>query len=477
MNKKKSKSAKKKKSKKRTKKTNNSKVSKSPNNSKKSKTKPRKKSSKKSKDITPKPGDRVEIHLAKIIYEGILLESPESEQGIVLLKLDSGYNIGFKKKDVFDVKLLEQFKEEKQELELKKEKGKPNIAMIITGGTIAARLNPKKGGVDWLTSPENLLKYYPGVFDKVNVVKVKVPFMKASEDMDYKDWKKIARVSEKLLNDSNIKGIIITHGTDFLHYTSAALSFFLNATSKLNKPVVLTYSQRSIDRASSDANLNLRCAALAASSDIAEVMLVGHSSSNDDYCLAMPGTKVRKLHTSKRDAFKIVNGKAFARIYPDKLIKESEYNVKNTSKCKTDLKFDGRVALVKIYPGQEPSILDYYVKNKYKGLVLEMSGLGHAPTKRARKGWTNKLKDIQKKGVIVCAAAQTVHGRLDPLVYSNGRELLETGIIYLEDMLAETALVKLGWVLGHEEWTNNKQDIKEKMLDNFSREFSDRLEK
>ena len=106
-----------------------------------------------------------------------------------------------------------------------------------------------------------------------------------------------------------------------------------------------------------------------------------------------------------------------------------------------------------------------------------MSGLGHAPTKRARKSWIKKLKEVQEKGLIVCAAAQTIYGRLDPLVYSNGRELMETGIIYLEDMLAETALVKLGYVLGHNEWIKSKDIIKEKMLENIVGEFNDRLEK
>ncbi|MCK5150082.1 Glu-tRNA(Gln) amidotransferase subunit GatD [Candidatus Pacearchaeota archaeon] len=432
------------------------------------------------------PGDYVEVHLTKVIYEGILLESPESEKAIVLLKLGSGYNIGFNKKDVLEIKVLKRGKSEKEIVELKKDSSKPNIAMIITGGTIAARLNPKKGGVDWLDTPESLFKFYPELFEKVNVAKVEVPFMKASEDMDFKDWQKIARVAEKLLNDENIKGLIITHGTDFLHYTSAALSFFLK---NLNKPVVLTYSQRSIDRASSDANLNLQCSALAAISDIAEVMLVGHASSNDDFCYAMPGTKVRKLHTSKRDAFKVVNAKPFAKIFPEKIEIISEYRVRNKehrsvypqarnvgAKVKVDSKFEEKVALIKIYPGQDPDILDYYFKKKYKGIVLEMSGLGHAPTKRARKSWIKKLKEVQEKGLVVCAAAQTIYGRLNPLVYSNGRELLETGIIYLEDVLAETALVKLGWVLGHEEWVKDKEIIKEKMLENFSHELNSRLE-
>ena len=328
----------------------------------------------------------------------------------------------------------------------------------------------KKGGVDWLDSPESLFKYYPGIFEKVNISKIEIPFMKASEDMDFKDWQKLAKICEKYLNDLDIKGIIITHGTDFLHYTAAALSFFLG---KLNKPVVLTYSQRSIDRASSDANLNLECSALAAISDMAEVMLVGHASSNDDFCYAMPGTKVKKMHSSRRDAFKVVNSKPFARIFPDRIEPLSEYRISSKSKVKIDKGFEDKVALVKFYPGQDPDILDYYLKKKYKGIVIEMSGLGHVATKRARLGWTKKLKEVQEKGLIICAVSQTVYGRLDPLVYSNGRELLETGITYLGDMLAETAFVKLGWVLSK---TQNKIKVKELMLENFAHELNDRLE-
>ena len=420
----------------------------------------------------PQAGDFVEVHLTKLIYEGTLLEVPEDEKGIVLLKLDSGYNIGLNKKDILEIKTLKKFEQKKGEIkEIKRDSEKPNIAVIITGGTIAARLNPRKGGVDWLDTPESLFKFYPEIFKKVNVLKVEIPFMKASEDMDFRDWQKIAKTAEKLLNNPEIQGIIITHGTDFLHYTSSALSFFLK---NLNKPVVLTYSQRSIDRASSDANLNLECAALAAISNIAEVMLVGHATSNDNYCYAMPGTKVRKLHSSRRDAFKVVNGKPFAKVYSDRIEPISDYNVRdNRKKVKTDLKFEEKVALVKIYPGQNPDILDFYLKRKYKGLVLELSGLGHLPGKRSRSSWLNKLKELNKKGITICASAQTIYGRLDPLVYSNGREIMKTGVVFLEDMLSETALVKLGWVLGR---TKNKEEIKKLMLSNISGELSDRLQ-
>lgn len=429
----------------------------------------------KKKSEKPQAGDKVRIKLLKKEYEGRLLESPKDERGIILLKLESGYNIGLKRKKVNSIELIEKGKKETPDLEIEKPKSvkdKPQIAMIITGGTIASRLDPKTGGVDPLTEPEDLFRYYPEMFDIVNVVRVERPFLKASEDMDYKDWKKLARVTKKLLNENNIKGVIITHGTDFLHYTAAALSFMLR---DLNKPVVLTYSQRSIDRASSDANLNLQCSAIAAISNIAEVMLVGHETTEDTYCLAIPGTKARKMHTSRRDAFKSINGKPFAKISPKEMIMLGDYKMRKKGKVKLDSKFEDRVALVKIYPGQDPDILDYYQKKKYKGLVLEVSGLGHVPVK-SRKGWIKKLKSLQKKGMVICATAQTIYGRLDPYVYSNGREILDTGVIYLKDMLSETALVKLGWVLGHKNWGKDKAVVREKMLENISKEFSDRLE-
>ncbi|MFW6233394.1 MAG: Glu-tRNA(Gln) amidotransferase subunit GatD [Nanoarchaeota archaeon] len=418
-------------------------------------------------------GDEIKIYLSKKEYKGVLLETPE--KGIILLKLNTGYNIGINKKDIFNIKLIKKFKKQNKKQEIKHNSSKPNIGMIITGGTIASKLNPKKGGVDWLTNPEELFNIYPELFEKVNILKIETPFMKASEDMDYKDWKRIAKTAEKLLNNQNIQGIIITHGTDFLHYTASALSFFLK---DLNKPVVLTYSQRSSDRASSDANLNLKASSLIAISDIAEIMLVGHSSSNDDYCYAIQGTKARKMHTSKRDAFKSINNKPIAKIYPqkNKIIPLKAYNSRNKNKVKTDLKFQEKTALIKINPGQSPDILDFYIKQGYKGLILEMSGLGHLPTKRSRNSWIKKLKQVQEKGLIICATSQTIYGRLDPLVYSNGREILDTGVIYLQDMLSETALIKLSWVLGHEEWSKDKKTIREKMLENFAGELNNRLE-
>ncbi len=421
-----------------------------------------------------KAGDKVRIKTVKEEIEGMLLES--YEPGIVLIKLNSGYNIGVKKEDIISI---EQVKErdkkgkketEEKEMKIKENDNLPNVDIIITGGTISSRLDPETGAVKWLTKPGELFKFYPEIFDIVNVRKVKVPFMKASENMDYKDWQEIAKSCEESLNDSGCQGVIITHGTDFLHYTSAALSFFLR---DLNKPVVLTYAQRSSDRASSDTLLNLQCAAQAAKSNIAEVMIVGHAGMNDDFCYALKGCKVRKMHSSRRDAFKPINTRPLAKIWHDRIEPMLAYNKRdNDKKMKVDLKFNDKVALIKFYPGMDAEIFDY-LSEKYEGILLEVSGLGHIATEEARKNLLPAIKKSIDNGLIIVACPQTIYGRLDPLVYSPGRTLMKAGVIFLEDMLSETALVKLGWVLAKEK---NKENIKELMLKNIAGELNKRME-
>ncbi|MDO8460756.1 MAG: Glu-tRNA(Gln) amidotransferase subunit GatD [Nanoarchaeota archaeon] len=411
-------------------------------------------------------GDYVRFRLALKEMEGRVLES--SDNSVVLLKLGSGYNIGIPKENILGTRILRKYNEEKKILELPSAKGLLNIGMVITGGTIAAKLDARTGGVSWLTDVGEFARFYPEIFKIVNVKRIEVPFMIASESMTSEHWIKIAETVKGMLDDKDISGVIVTHGTDFLHYTSSALSFFLK---NLNKPVVLTYSQRSIDRASSDASLNLQCAARMAISDAAEVMLVGHASINDDYCYAMRGTKVRKLHSSRRDAFKPVNTEPIAKVWADKVEFISQYRPRNGEKVELDVNFSDKIALVKFYPGQDSSILDFYAL-KYKGIVIEASGLGHLPVSEVGHNWIPALKKHIRNGFIVCATTQCIWGRTDSYVYSNGRELMEAGVIFLEDMLAECAFVKLGFVLGHYGW---KAHIREKMLENFAGEINERL--
>ena len=402
-------------------------------------------------------GDFVEINTSDKVWRGTLLESYDSE--IILLKLESGYNIGVREEKILSVKILKKkILEDKKRFQIKKNKELKNIVLIITGGTISSRLDSKTGGVI-STDEEEILNLSPQIKDICNIVKIEKPFMKFSEDMSFLDWKKLTQACEKYLNDSKIDGIVITHGTDFLHYTSAYLSFSIK---NLNKPIALTYSQRSIDRASSDSSLNLVCACKYATSEIAEIALVGHENLNDEFCLALPANKVRKMHTSRRDAFKPINANPIARISLDHLEILREFSPKNEKKrVRIDPVFSDKVALIKIIPGQNPDILNYYLKEGYKGLILEVAGIGQIPGKNAKYNWIPKLKIIDK-GIYVFAVPQAIYGRLNPNIYSSARQIKKTGVIYLEDMLSETAFIKLSWILGHKSWYYDFEKVKEK---------------
>jgi len=420
-------------------------------------------------------GSKVKIKTFSDETTGTLIES--YEPGVILIKLESGYNIGIARDNITEIKVIEKPKKaEQEEKAFEISHNKPIIDIIMTGGTISSSLDVKTGGVKWLTSPSELFKFYPDIFELADI-RIINPFMKFSEDMTPEDWQKIAKHVKKSLDDESVKGVIVTHGTDTLHYTSSALSFMIK---NLNKPVVLTYSQRSSDRGSSDAELNLYCAAKACLSDIAEVMLVGHANMNDEYCFALQGTKVRKMHSSRRDTFRPINTEPIAKIYRDRIEVLKEYNKRKSGKeAQTILQnyFNDKVALIKFYPGQDPEILEHYAKIGYRGVILEMTGLGQVLTEGSRN-WAPVIKRLVDKGFVVCAASQTIFGRLDPLVYSSGRELLKAGVIYLKDMLSETAYVKLGWVIGKLEENKmkiTKENVEKLMLENISGEFNERL--
>jgi len=226
------------------------------------------------KDIGAEPGDIVIIETKEQTEKGILM--PSFDPDIVFIKLDSGYNIGFDKTKIKSIKTIGKSEPVEFPSSAKKQDEKlPGISMIATGGTISSRVDYKTGGVSWLMKPEQLFFLAPKLLDIVKINKIERPFAIASENMSGRHWIELAKKTAELLNKKENQGVIITHGTDTLHYTAAALSFMLK---NLNKPVVLTYSQKSTDRGSTDTVLNLTCSAYAALSDIAEVMLVGHGA-------------------------------------------------------------------------------------------------------------------------------------------------------------------------------------------------------
>ena len=436
-----------------------------------------------------KVGDRVTVKKLGRRTEGLLMpQTGAGDPETLVLKLDSGYNVGIKFKDAgVEISKTRQPRTAKAEqdydlgktskslLKLKFDTKNPAISIISTGGTIASRIDYETGGVTGQKSlsPKEFLHNVPELGNIVNVRSIERPFTKMSEDMEPNDWIEIAKVAAKRLNAGD-RGVLITHGTDFLHFTAAALSFFLR---DLTKPVVLVGAQRSSDRGSSDAGLNLICASHAAIGDIAEVGICMHGRINDDYCLFSRGTHVRKMNTQRRDAFRPINEYPLAHIWPDGKIKIKNHNHKkrdDKGKVKLDTSFEPKVAILKAYPGSDPSIIDYYVSKGYRGFVIEAGALGHVPT-HGKGEWISTIKRHTAKGIPFITTSQCIYGRINPNVYTNLRILHhDAGAIPGEDMLSEVAYVKLGWVLGHKAAAKDPDRVREMMLTSYAGEITRR---
>ena len=397
-------------------------------------------------------GDRIKIKSGKIELEGELMPRPElGDTSVLILKLSNGYNLGLSSSGA-EVTLIEKGsgKVAFPTAAPKAGAGLPLVGLIYTGGTIGSKIDYKTGGVYMLTKPEELLYEVPEISSIANI-EVNNLLGVASEDMSYKDWQLIAE-AVKDMREKNVKGIVITHGTDTMHYTSAALSFMLQ---DIDIPVVLTGAQRSSDRGSSDAFMNLVCATrVAAEGKPAGVSICMHASSSDDRCMLIRGTKARKMHTSRRDAFRPINDRPIAYVQYnggiDYNTKEEETRIRGAG-IKLMTRFDPMVAIIKAYPDSDPAVIDFYAKSGYNGIIIEGTGLGHVPVSPAemKRSWIPHIKAAVKNGVIVGITSQCIYGRTNSSVYRNLRLILEAGAVYCEDMTSETAYVKLGWLLGN----------------------------
>lgn len=417
------------------------------------------------------PGDKVVVETKNNEFVGVIMPRPSrSDKEYLTLKLENGYNVGLSKKNIKKITVIEKHNKTKPKTRNKQKISpeKPTVAIISTGGTISSRVDYHTGGVYASFTVEDLIESVPELEGIANIKSI--PLMNVmSEDMNPSFWKQMASAVAKELN-SGVDGVVVTHGTDTMHYSAAALSFLLP---NLGKPVVLTGAQRSTDRGSSDTFLNLVCSTLLATKDYAGVYLVMHGSLNDEYCLAHNGTRVRKMHTTRRDAFQSINTQPIAKIFPDGRIQEvggpSQKHSNDKTRANTNL--EEKVALVRVYPGMNPEIIDFYVNKGYKGIVFEGTALGHVPTTITKTSIIPKIDAAKKKGIIMAMTTQCLYGRVHPLVYSNLRQVSSRGVIYCEDMLPETTYVKLMWVLGQ---TKSADKAKEMMLTNYCGEISDR---
>lgn len=396
-------------------------------------------------------GDTVEFERGKIKITGTLMPNTEANgEDILVIKLANGYNVGVSFLGS-SIKLVKKGPGnfDFPKAEMAQDSSLPKISLIYTGGTIGSKIDYKTGGVYMLLKPEELLYEIPEL-SKIARISVTKLFSMSSEDMSYREWQAIAeKVASELNNGA--RGVVVTIGTDTMHYASSALSFMLQ---DLNAPVVLTGSQRSSDRGSSDAFMNIICSAtIAAKSDIAEVGICMHDSSSDSRCAFIRGTKARKMHTSRRDAFRAINDKPIAYVdIKGNLSYNNDYRRVSQDQKKAVSAVTGysdKVAIVKAYPDSDPSILKFYEDKGYEGLIIEGTGLGHVPVAPSSddRSWLPWIKSAVGKGIIVGITSQCIYGRVNRSVYRNLRLISSAGAVYCEDMTPETAYVKLSWLL------------------------------
>ncbi len=417
-----------------------------------------------------KAGDKVKVTAADEAVEGILM--PNEETDSVVIKLDNGYNIGIDNKKIKKIEIIEKHKATKaKKAKMKFDKKKPTISILHTGGTIASKVDYSTGGVIASFTVEDLIEKFPEIEKIANIRSVLVSNM-MSEDILFSDYQKIAEAVKKEIKEG-AKGVIIGHGTDTLAVTSAALSFIFE---NLPIPVLIVGSQRSSDRGSTDAAMNLICASeFIAKTDFAGVGICMHENTEDRKCIVLPGTKTRKLHTSRRDAFRAVNDESIATIdFNTKKIEfiKKDYTTRNKEKVIMKNKFEDKVAVLRTFNNMKPDFFEILTKKGYKGLVLEATGIGQAPT-NTKENLPNyeALKRFIDKGGVVVLTSQCIFGKVHKDIYTNCRRLADIGIIFGEDMLTDTAFVKLAWLLGN----YPKEKVKELLTQNLRGEINERI--
>jgi len=399
---------------------------------------------------------QAEVNTSRGTFKGTILPRAENDDDKhIVMKIATGYNIGI---DIATITNMTEIGYKKAnykipEKEFPYTKGLPNVKLIGTGGTIASRLDYRTGAVIPAFTPGELYGAVPELANICNLTTEKL-FAVFSENMGPEQYKALAIAIGKEI-ENGVDGIVIGHGTDTLHHTAAALTFMVQNSPI---PIVLVGSQRSSDRPSSDAALNLMHATYAAGhSDIAETMVCMFGPTSDEYGLLHSGVRVRKMHSSYRSTFRTIGDIPIAMVTRNKITPLKEYSHRRKDRNVKILPyFDDRVAIVYYYPNMKPDIIDSLVDNGYKGIVIAGTGLGHV-----NKPLYPAIERATAKGVAIYMTVQTLWGYVHMFVYDTGRDLMAKGIIPAENMLPEVAYIKLGWALGQ---TDDLEKVKELML-------------
>ncbi len=408
-------------------------------------------------------GDMVEVRRGSQVRSGVLMPHHDfSSPSIITLKLSTGYNVGISVDEGTEVRVVSKREAKTQTKQiLPHDPAKKDVAVISTGGTIASYVDYRTGAVHPAISAEELVFSVPELLDLANV-RAKVLYSILSENMKVSHWQGLAKAVADELNSGAV-GVIIPHGTDTMGFTSAALAFMLR---NLTGPVVCVGAQRSSDRPSSDAIMNLLSATrLCIESDLGEVVVLMHGETADTHTLVHRGTKVRKMHSSRRDAFKSVNADPLLRMEGAKTRVLSQYVKRSPGPVQLKDKIDGRASMLHFYPGFDAEHFDL-IANNVRGMVIGGTGLGHVS-----EDIVGSVKRAVDNGVHIYVTTQCLHGAVNLNVYSTGRDMLAAGAVPLGDMLPETAYVKLMWAMGQ---ADSPEEVRKIMLTNVAGEFNNR---
>jgi len=389
------------------------------------------------------PGDRVRVERGGVENEGVLMPSTTADHLVV--KLPGGYNVGIDREnaavdvlegDVYDVESAGAGEGASSTIEF--DDDLPTVSLISTGGTIASTVDYRTGAVTAQFDAEDVLRAVPDLAGRANY-RGRVVANILSENMTTAVWRDLAEAVHEEI-EAGADGVVVMHGTDTMQYTASALAFMLDTP----VPVVFTGSQRSADRPSSDNVMNAVCAVEAAKADRAEVLLCMHASSSDDVCALHRATRVRKNHTSRRDAFETVGATPIGEVDYESETVDFRRDGPKRGKTELDLapELETSVELVKFTPGMNPAALDHL--DDAEGVVIEGTGLGHVAT-----DWIDRIEELVEQGTTVAMTSQCLEGRVCDRVYDTGRDLLDAGVVEAGDTLPETATAKLMWVLAN----------------------------
>ena len=409
-------------------------------------------------------GDTVAVTARGDRLEGVVMPHHAfSGSDILTLKLGNGYNVGIDLKDITGIDLVSKHAPATKKARVVPRNPRlPILSVLGTGGTIASYVDYRTGAVHPAVTAEDLVFSVPELMEIADV-RARVVYSVLSENLKPANWQHLADEAAKELN-GGAEAVLIPHGTDTLHYTTAALSFMLR---DLTGPVIVVGAQRSSDRPSSDAAMNLTCAARIAGADLGEVVAVMHGETGDTFCLVHRGTKVRKMHASRRDAFRSMNATPLGKAHVDGRVElSSDVRKRSKGPVVADTRLDPEVGLVWFYPGMPPQAVARALEGVH-GAVIAGTGLGHVA-----HDLLPVIAAASKAGKPIVMTTQTLQGRVGMRVYATGRDLLQAGVIDGQDMLPEVAFVKLMWTLGR---TKDPAEVARIMTTDVSGEINPRI--